>query len=343
MKHYWPAILGRVALATLIAASTLLGVTGTLRGEQPLGVVAAKPGPFVVEVATYDWVDKTRDREVPVKIYSPKTGSRPFPVIIFSHGLGGSRDGYEYLGRHWASHGYVSVHLQHKGSDTAVWKGQARPMEAMRNSLKDPRGAINRPLDVRFAIDQMERMNGGQGPLKGRLDLSHIGMAGHSFGAWTTLAVIGEVFIGPGGRESSLPDPRVKAAIAMSAPAPRDKETFDKAFAAVKIPCLHMTGTLDDSPIGDTKAKDRRVPFDHIRGADQYLVTFTGGDHMIFSGRGRLAGGSKDAAFQALIRTTTAVFWDAYLKGGQRAKAFLAGEGLVKTLDDKAKIERRLK
>ena len=38
-------------------------------------------------------------------------------MIVFSHGLGGTRDGYEYLGRHWASYGYVSVHLQHKGSD----------------------------------------------------------------------------------------------------------------------------------------------------------------------------------------------------------------------------------
>ena len=175
----------------------------------------------------------------------------------------------------------------------------------------------------------MERLNGSPGPLKSRLDLSRIGMAGHSFGAWTTLAVIGEAFIGAGGRESSLADPRVKAAIAMSAPAPRDKETLDKAFARVKVPCLHMTGTLDDSPIGDTKAKDRRVPFDHIRGADQYLVTFTGGDHMIFSGRGRLSGGSKDAAFQSLILTATTVFWDAYLKGDRQDKAFLAGEGLV--------------
>ena len=104
-----------------------------------------------------------------------------------------------------------------------------------------------------------------------------------------------------------------------------------------------MTGTLDDSPIGETKAKDRRVPFDHIRGADQYLVTFIGGDHMIFSGRGRLAGGGKDAAFQALIRAATTVFWDAYLKGDRRAKALLVGDGLAKTLGDEATLERRLK
>ena len=102
-----------------------------------------------------------------------------------------------------------------------------------------------------------------------------------------------------------------------------------------------MTGTLDNSPIGDTKAKDRRVPFDHVRGADQYLVTFIGGDHMIFSGRGRLGGGANDAAFQSLIQTATTIFWDAYLKGDRQAKAFLVGEGLAKTLGDKATLERK--
>src|SRR2546423_15576637 len=70
-------------------------------------------GPYAVEVIRYDWLDGKRERKVPVKIYFPKSGNAAFPVIIFSHGLGGSREGYEYLGRHWASHGYVSVHLQH--------------------------------------------------------------------------------------------------------------------------------------------------------------------------------------------------------------------------------------
>ncbi len=166
------------------------------------------------------------------------------------------------MGRHWASYGYVSVHLQHLGSDTAVWKGQAQPMEAMRQAVKDLRNSINRPLDVRFALDQLEKANRQPGPLEKRLDLSRIGMAGHSFGAWTTLAVAGEVFIARDGREFSLPDPRIKAAIAMSPPVPREKQQWAKAFGGIKIPCLHMTGTLDDSPIGDTKAKDRRVPFD---------------------------------------------------------------------------------
>ena len=76
----------------------------------------------VVTSAKLDWHDARRDRDVPVKIYFPKEGAGPFPIVIFSHGLGGSREGYEYLGRHWAGCGYVSVHMQHIGSDDRVWK-----------------------------------------------------------------------------------------------------------------------------------------------------------------------------------------------------------------------------
>jgi predicted dienelactone hydrolase len=86
---------------------------------------------YAVEIARYDWYDQKRQRNIPVKIYYPKTGGGLFPVIVFSHGLGGSREGYEYLGQYWASHGYVSVHLQHLGSDTAVWQHAERPMRAM--------------------------------------------------------------------------------------------------------------------------------------------------------------------------------------------------------------------
>ena len=42
------------------------------------------------------------------------------PVVLFSHGLGGSREGYGYLGSYWAAHGYVAVHLQHIGSDETM-------------------------------------------------------------------------------------------------------------------------------------------------------------------------------------------------------------------------------
>lgn len=329
------------AIALIVAAAALAMPGCRARARTPTRY-APEQGPYAVESATYLWTDDARHRDVPVKVYFPKTGAGPFPVIIFSHGLGGTREGYAYLGNGWASHGYVSVHVQHKGSDDAVWRHKLRPMKAMREAAMDPRNAVERPKDVSFAIDRMEGLNREENsPLRGRLDMTRVGVAGHSFGGYTTLAVAGEVFLLPAGGTATFADPRVKAAIAMSAPAPVRQVDLSKMFGGISIPIMHMTGTLDDSPIGDTKAADRRIPYDNINGADQYLVTFIGGDHMVFSGRGRLRGGEKDAMFQRLILKATTEFWDAYLKGDRAAKGFLTSGGLEKAMGENAAIEKK--
>jgi len=294
------------------------------------------PGAFAVAVVRYDWLDTARNRPVPVKIYYPEQGAGPFPVIVFSHGLGGSREGYEYLGRHWASHGYVVAHVQHQGSDDKVWKDQERPFREMQRAIGDTRNAIARPLDVRFVLDQLTILARQPGPVQNRLNLKAAGIAGHSFGGWTTLAVAGEVF--PGGTES---DPRFKAAIAMSA-AVDLRHDPDKSYGTIRIPILHMTGTRDDSPIGETRAGQRRIPFDHIQGADQYLVTLEGGDHMVFAGQRR--GGrvdEKDPLFHDLILESTTAFWDAYLKDDAAAKSWLAGGGFQDVMGKNGKLEIR--
>ncbi len=321
-----------------LAAIAMTAAAAPATPAAPVETYKEDPGPFLVSMALYNWTDPARNRLVPVKVYSPVTGKGPFPVIVFSHGLGGSREGYKYLGSHWASYGYVSVHVDHPGSDTAVLTKGGRPMRELRRAAADPGIALERPLDVRFVLDQLEKMNQGGSPLAHRLDLQRVGMAGHSFGAWTALVVAGQN-LGGESAEASLADPRVKAAIAMSAPVPRKRENFDRAYGSIHIPILHMTGTRDDSPLGETKAAERRVPYDHIHGADQYLVTFQGGDHMIFSGR--LAGSrEKDPLFQDLIRQGTTAFWDAYLKGDAEAKAWLA-QGYGAVLGKDGKLERK--
>lgn len=302
------------------------------------------PGPHKVGTVLYDWLDAKRGRPVPVKIYYPADLQAPAPLVVFSHGLGGTREGYEYLGRQWASYGYISLHVQHVGSDDAVWQGQVRPMQALRQAAIRPENAVNRVRDVSFVIDEMAKLAAAPGLFQGRVDLGKVGLAGHSFGANTTLVAAGQIFLLPGGQTVGFAEPRIKAAIPMSAPAPRSQANLDQVFAGIAIPCLHMTGTLDESPIGETQASDRRLPFDHIAGAEQYLVTFTGGDHMIFSGRPRndAAGlGEKDAFFQDLIRQATTAFWDAYLLGDVRAKAWLSGGELASLLDGDGALETK--
>ena len=341
----------------LVALAIGLRVVTSLAAE-PKGHTGAegwrKAGPNQVAVAKFEWTDATRQREVPVKIYCPESNGR-HPIIIMSHGLGGSRDGYEYLGRHWASHGYVSVHLQHKGSDDEVWKTvpDAERRGSMQKSAANLTNALNRPRDVTFVIDRLEQLDREAGPLQGRLDLARIGMAGHSFGGYTTLAIAGQTAPGLLGKTFTLADRRVRAAVPMSAPVPKQRDKLDQIFGSIKIPCLHMTGTLDDSPIGETKAAERRLPFDHIHLADQYLVTFVGGDHMVFSGRPRrseklvLPGwqGSdrKDAMFQELIRAATTAFWDAYLRDDAKAKGWLTGSGCAAMLGENATFEKKVK
>jgi predicted dienelactone hydrolase len=327
----------------LVAACALV-VPGIALAADTNALYQSAPGPFAVETVRYDWHDAKRDRNVPVKIYYPESGDGPFPVIIFSHGLGGSREGYAYLGNHWASHGYISVHVQHLGSDSAVWQDvpPAERLQALRRSVLNLQNSLNRPLDISFAIDQLTKMNSEDLLLKHRLDLDHIGVAGHSFGGFTTLAVAGEVFFGLTGNVHSDADPRVKAAIAMSAPAPLNKRDLDASFAKIKIPIFHMTGTLDDSPIGETKAGDRRIPFDHIKNAQEYLVTFKDADHMVFSGHipGQ-GGGERDPFFQKFILSSSTAFWDAYLKDDTKAKKWLADGGFESVLGADGKFEEK--
>jgi dienelactone hydrolase len=345
--------LDSLAFALLLVLFAAAPAAPPEKPAKPPKPIAYKPGPgpHAVAAARYDWVDGARQRSVPVKIYSPKGGEGPFPVIVFSHGLGGSREGYEYLGRYWASYGYVVVHVQHPGSDSAVWQGEEREKigQALRRALANPQVSLERPADVRFVLDRLAALNRDEPTIQGKLDLEHIGMAGHSFGAWTTLVLAGQVTVGPGGvggKEVALADLRIKAAIAMSAPVPRRREQHALVYRNVKIPCFHMTGTRDDSPVGETAAAERRVPFDQIgrnRGADQYLVIFKGGDHMVFSGRGQGApGGEKDAAFQEIIKMGSIAFWDAYLKGEPEARAWLARGGFAGVLGEEGTFEEKV-
>lgn len=293
-----------------------------------------------VETLRFDWRDSARDRAVPAKMYFPRQNAKPLSVIVFSHGLGGSREGYEFLGRHWAGCGYVSVHLQHAGSDDAVWKdaAPAERMQAMRGATMNLANIANRPKDVSFALDQLRAVRDDAGsPLHGRLDLERVGAAGHSFGGFTTMAIAGQR-LGP----AQWADPRVKAAIQMSAPIVRPAQR-ERAYGGITIPVFHMTGTRDDSPIGDTKAEERRIAFDKMNSAGTCLLILKDGDHMVFAGapRARSEPREMDAEFQRLICAASTAFWDAWLKGDATARAWLMDGGFAKVLGERGTFEKK--
>lgn len=291
-----------------------------------------------------EWKDTSRNRVIPVKLYYPATSSKPLPVIVWSHGLGGSRDSYEYLGRHWAWKGYISVHLQHAGSDVEILR-DGQPMRAMKKAAADREAAKNRPLDVKFAVDQLPKV----AALKGRADMKRLGMGGHSFGAWTTMAVAGQKFP----VRTNWADPRFRAAIAMSAPIPRERDEAElkEAYGGITIPLFLMTGTEDETPFDPSGvgAAERRLPYDGMAGPNKLLLIFDGGDHMVFSGRIKAKGfdflrrGKRDDAAddrrRELILESSTAFWDAYLKDDAKARQWLLDGGFAKALGKEGTFE----
>jgi predicted dienelactone hydrolase len=309
---------------SLVAALPLfLMVAGAARASSydPLRTdTAARPSHLDLTV-----YDTARNRSIPLRVYLP-TNTAPAPVVLFSHGLGGSRSGSAFLCEHWAARGYVVVCLQHPGSDESVWKNQLAQdrMRAMKQAAS-LENFLLRVRDVPAVLNQLEAWNADKtNQLAGRLDLKKVGMSGHSFGALTTEAVSGES-LPVGGQRFS--DPRIKAAVVFSPSAPRAGSAA-KAFGAVKIPWLLMTGTRDLAPIGNTDMKSRLAVYPALRGAPKYELVLHNAEHSVFIDR-PLPGDRqpRNPNHHRVILALSTAFWDAHLRGDADALAWLHGSG----------------
>jgi predicted dienelactone hydrolase len=295
----------------------------------PLAIVELS----AMDVIDLDVHDAARKRDIPIKVYLP-SGKGPAPVILFSHGLGGSREGSAYLGKHWAARGYVAVFLQHPGSDSSVWKDQpgAKRMSAM-NAAANGENFMLRVKDVPAVLDQLEQWNAREGhSLAGRLDLETVGMSGHSFGAVTTQAVSGQTFTR--GR-ALLTDARIDAAVVMSPSCPK-AGSASGAFGKVTMPWLLMTGTKDVSMIGETDLQSRLAVFPALPAGSKYELVLFNAEHSAFTERG-LPGDSEARNpnhHRAILALSTA-FWDSYLRDDAAAKEWLNGEGAKSILETK--------
>lgn len=323
---------------TLFVASAVLIMTAAMTPDStadydPLRVGMAKPKfhDFVVK-------DEPRSREIPLRVYLPDDKS-PAAVVLFSHGLGGSRQGSAYLGEHWAARGYVVVYMQHAGSDESVWKNLP-PLKRMA-ALKQAAGLDNfllRAKDVPTVLDQLERWNKSTShELAGRLDLSRVGMSGHSFGAVTTQAVSGQAF-SLGGR---FTDKRIKAAVAMSPNAPRQGDV-KQAFAGVNIPWMLLTGTHDTAPIGNATVESRLAVFPALPPGGKYELVLDRAEHSAFSDR-PLPGDAqaRNPNHHRVILAVTTAFWDAYLNNNREAKNWLDGDGPHKLLEEHDRWQKK--
>ncbi|MCB9995122.1 MAG: hypothetical protein H6869_01640 [Rhodospirillales bacterium] len=272
-----------------------------------------------------NFFDEARGRTVPYKLYAPAHYNTPAPVVIFSHGLGGSVNAAPYLGEALANHGYFAFFIQHEGSDQSVWEGTKRPLQIKKKlaqSTMKPENAKNRYLDLPFVIDALTALNQMDGPLKGALDLNRIGMAGHSYGARSVMMAGGEKQIRKD--NPAYKDPRIKAAIALSPNLPQhyiskkpDEAALDALYTGINIPLFHITGTEDDYPFSQNfDPLTRTLPYHHINAENQYLLVLDGADHMTFGGRKTR---KSDASYQRTVADGALLFFDAYLKGDPSA------------------------
>jgi len=283
----------------------------------------AKAAKEEVIIKEDNFYDKKRDRTIPYLLYRPQILEGSYPLVIFSHGLGGSRYAASYLGEHLAQRGYICFHIQHPGSDESVWKGATSKEEIMRRlqaSIKVRKNALNRLKDVPFVVDKLIQLNKQDPALKDHLDVAHIGMAGHSYGGRSTLFAAGERI---GKLKLSFKEPRIKAGIILSPNIPNQQADLTKIYQKVAIPLLHITGTDDKIPfpIGNTiSPTQRQLPYQHIANSDQYLLVLADATHTTFSGR--MPEDLQDAAYEHHIRAVqkaSTLFFDSYLKENDSA------------------------
>jgi hypothetical protein len=172
--------------------------------------------------------------------------------------------------------------------------------------------AEDRPKDIRFLIDVMDRMNkGNDSRFFGKVDMEHIGVAGHSFGGYATTNAADQ-------------DPRIDA-IAPMAGVARSRTQYD-------CPVMIIVATEDDTI--DLDGNDRVRKYYEESTGPRYLVEFKNGGHYSFTemyqlnptfgdgvGTGtRITNGEPityvpmDVAF-SLTNAYTTAFFGRYLKG----------------------------
>lgn len=192
-----------------------------------------------------------------------------FPLVVFSHGSGGVSWQSIFLMERLASHGFVVAAPNHTGNTANDEIGGTS--DTFENNAR------NRPLDVSFLITHLlERSRRPVDPLFLKIDSTQIGVAGHSFGGFTALAMASGYEDAEAGTDVP-PDPRVRA-IAPIAPASRILS--DAELASIGVPVFLLSGTFDTiTPIDD----DTTRPWDLVPGRPLYRADVEGATHLHFA------------------------------------------------------------
>lgn len=295
-----------------IAAVSQKSNTEAASIQQPLSVAQLpdlrRKGKFVVQSKeTLKIFDLARNRLLLTDVYLPNVQT-PAPVIVISHGVGSDSSNFAYLANHLASYGFVVVVPNHPGSDA---KQLQSLLDGRASEAAKPEEFIDRPLDIKHILDELEMRNKSNSLLKGRLNLQQVGVIGQSFGGYTALALAGAKInfqqLGkdctqqalkdtwnlslllqcralelPNNKEYNLRDERVKAAIAIN---PITSSVFgETGLKEINIPVM-IVGSSDDTIA--PALYEQILPFSWINTTQKYLVMLVGGTHFSVIGESK--------------------------------------------------------
>jgi predicted dienelactone hydrolase len=289
--------------------------------EQTLGLADQTQ----IQTKDFLWVDAERAREVPVRVYLPRQVSANKPMVVVSHGIGGSRFGYSYIGKHLAGLGHAVMHVQHVGSDHRLWGGNPLLMVTRLQEAASPTEAVQRVLDVQFALDQLQ----GQGLA---VDTSKVIGVGHSYGANTMLILAGaavgsvntfaqgdpadtglskKLTLGLAG--AGLQDRRLVAVVILSAPPFYGQGNEANILRPITLPNLHITAANDEIKVpGFYSPPQDRIRIYEAMGAStaKALVVFKEGSHSMFTDRLRTGGDSLNPLVKRATQDLVSAFID---------------------------------
>ena len=270
------------------------------------------PGKFKSQKYTLKFFDSSRNRPLLTDVYIPNVQNAA-PIIVISHGLGLDSSNFQYLATHLASYGFAVAVPNHPGSDA---KQLHSLLNGHANDVAEPSEFKDRPLDVTYILNQLEKGNQSDSRFKGRLNLQEVGVFGQSLGGYTALALAGakinfeqlkqdcqpaalqntwnmslllqcralELNISKSAKNYNLRDERVKAAIAVN---PITSSIFGKAgLSQIKTPVM-IVSSSDDTVA--PALSEQILPFSWFANSQKYLVMLVGGTHFSTIGNGNPA------------------------------------------------------
>ncbi len=372
----------RLAVSLLLLAVTTLGTPSTLAeasSEIPASKTQIETKQLTVQSQDLLLNDIKRGKTLPIKVSFPQEVGK-YPVIVFSHGARGSKNNYQPLIRYWVSHGFVCIQPTHSESLTLMREGgspargsiqtsdstgstgrmngqlRARLRERLTGSAlgrdrsaKDLLGDRpfqdwhNRPLDVSFVLDSLQYLEGTVEGLKGKMDMSAIGVGGHSFGAHTSQLLGGTKAGGTGRFEDKRP-----AAFLLISPQGREDGIGgalldDNSWSTFTRPMMVITGT-NDTGRGEQSYEWRKDPYYLSPKGDKYLLVIDGAYHHF----GGISGvrrahmkGPEDPNQVELVAKTSLLFWDSYLKKNDTEKKALKSHALPENKSIKYKFSAK--